>query len=287
MTALTSIIMVSYHTGPVLFEAIAGVLAQSVPVELCLVDNGNPPEIVAQLRGMAANDSRIQFITGHGNIGFSRACNKGARVAKGEYLLFLNPDSKLLPDALQHFHAHAETLQSPFMIGARVVDEQGCDQRGSRRALLTPKTAFIEAFGLDSFFPEERLNFNHEPVPEVLTPIPAISGSCMFLSRKDFWSIDGFDEDYFLHVEDLDFCLRFGWGKGIIYFAPDIVVTHIGGTSDVTTAFVEKHKAWGFSRYFHKNFGRDYPILALFALDIAIWLRTGLKISMAKVKAKI
>lgn len=285
-SVLTSVIMVSYHTGPVLFEAIDGVLAQNAPVELCLVDNGNPPNVLARLQVLAASDNRIRLITGHGNVGFSRACNLGARAAVGENYLFLNPDSKLLPDAVQGLNRHAMTLARPFMVGARVVDEQGRDQRGSRRAMLTPKTALIEALGLGAFFPKERLNFNSDSLPDKLTPIPAISGSFMYLPKPDFWNIEGFDEGYFLHVEDLDFCLRFRRAKGEIYFAPDIVVTHIGGTSNATTAFVEKHKARGFSRYFHKNFG-DYPVLLLWLLDGAGWLRAMLKINIMKVKNKV
>ncbi len=283
--SVTSVIMVSYHTGPVLFEAISSVLAQTVPVELCLVDNGNPPDITAKLQSMAAVDPRIRFVTGHGNVGFSRGCNTGARAATGEQLLFLNPDSMLRPDALEKLKRHAANLKRPFMIGARLLDEDGKDQRGCRRALLTPATAFVEALHLYFLFPKARLNFNHEPIPQSITPIPAISGAFVFLTREDFWKIGGFDEGYFLHVEDLDLCLRFRRAGGEIYFAPDVVVTHIGGTSKATKAFIEKHKARGFIRYFHKNFGDEYPSLVLFLLDIAVWARTGLKIGLAKIKA--
>ena len=279
--SLTSVIMVSYHTGPVLFEAIASVLAQTEPVQLCLVDNGNPLDVIENLQAMAANDPRIRFITGHGNVGFSKGCNTGAKLAEGEYLLFLNPDSQLPPDALRKLKHYTKILASPFMIGARLLDEKGVDQRGCRRALLTPKTAMIEALHLYRWFPKERLNFNEEPIPISILPMPAISGAFMFLSREDFWRIDGFDEGYFLHVEDLDICLRFRRAGGEIYFAPDIVVTHIGGTSKATKAFIEKHKARGFIRYFHKNFSKEYPKALLWLLDGAVWARTWIKVGRA------
>lgn len=281
---LTSVIMVSYHTGPVLDEAIASVLAAGEPVQLCLVDNGNPPEVVAKLKEMADADPRITFITGHGNVGFSRGCNTGARAAKGEYLLFLNPDSMLPVDALPKLKHYAKIMPRPFMIGARLLDEDGKDQRGCRRALLTPKTAFIEALHLHWLFPRERLNFNEEAVPISIVPMPAISGAFMFVHRHDFWRIDGFDEGYFLHVEDLDICLRFRRAGGEIYFAPDVIVTHIGGTSRTTKAFIEKHKAHGFVRYFKKNFSRDYPAPLLWPLYAAVWLRTWLKIGLGKLR---
>jgi GT2 family glycosyltransferase len=287
MPGLTSVVLVSYHTGPVLFQAIKSVLAQTAPVELCLVDNGNPPGAMAAIRSMALVDPRIRFISGHGNIGYSRGCNLGARAAQGEFILILNPDSMMPPDAVAGLKAHAAKLKSPFMIGARLLDEQGQDQRGCRRALLTPRTALIEALHLGRFFPSARLNYTLEPIPETLSPIPAISGAFMFLPREDYWNCGGFDEGYFLHVEDLDLCLRFRRQGGEIYFAPDIVVTHIGGTSDATSGFVEKHKARGFMRYFHKNFSEDYPAALLLALYAAVWCRAGVKTLSGMAKRRL
>jgi GT2 family glycosyltransferase len=268
-----SIIMVSYFTGPVLERSIAAVLAQTVPCELVLVDNGNPPEVTEQLKHQSLADHRLTFLTGHGNVGFSKGCNLGAKAARGEYLLFLNPDS-LLPDgALERLLVHAAALPRPCLIGARLLDGQGRDQRGCRRALLTPKTALIEALHLHRLFPRERLNYHEEPVPERLTPIPAISGAFMFLAAADFWRINGFDEGYFLHVEDLDLCWRFRQAGGKIYFAPDIVVTHIGGTSKATSAFIEKHKAAGFKRYFKMNFKDSFSKLLFLFIAVAIDIR--------------
>jgi N-acetylglucosaminyl-diphospho-decaprenol L-rhamnosyltransferase len=282
--SVTSVIMVSYHTGPVLFQAIASVLGQTRPVQLCLVDNGNLPDIMAKLRSMAEGDRRIHFISGHGNVGFSKGCNLGARAAEGGHLLFLNPDSKLPPDTVEKLQRHAAALRPPFMIGARLLDEDGRDQRGCRRALLTPMTAFIEATHLHFLFPRARLNFNGEPVPPALAPIPAISGAFMFLPREDFLNIGSFDEGYFLHVEDLDLCLRFRRAGGEIYFAPDIPVIHVGATSNVTNAFIEKHKARGFIRYFHKNFGDRYPLPFLWLVDVAVCGRAWVKIGLAVTK---
>ena len=281
-TEVTTIILVSYHTGPVLFEAIAAILKQTAAIELCLVNNGNTPEVLARLEVLAAEDKRIRFITGHGNIGFSRACNLGARSGSGTYYLFLNPDSLLPPDAIEKLNNEKNNLTRPFMLGARLIDDDGKNQRGCRRALLTPRTAFIEALHIGKFFPKERLNFNDEAIPSKTIPIPAISGAFIYVPREDFWAIDGFDEGYFLHVEDLDLCWRFRKAGGEIYFVPNVVVTHLGGTSKATKAFVEKHKARGFMRYFHKNF-KDYPVLFLLLLDAAVWVRASLKISLAKI----
>lgn len=275
---LTSVVMVSYNTGRVLFEAIRSVFAQTMPVELLLVDNGNPTETLKELQAIAEKDPRLTLISGHGNVGFGSGCNVGAKAAKGDFILLLNPDGILPAGVLEKLYNYSSYLKHPFMIGARLQDENGIDQRGCRRALLTPSSAFIEALHLGFLFPNARLNFNDEPVPNKLAVIPAISGAFMFLPREDYWKIDGYDERYFLHVEDLDFCWRFSKAGGMTYFAPDIVVTHIGGTSKVTKAFIEKCKARGFVRYFHQNFGNEYPAPFLWLLDLAIWARAYLKI---------
>jgi hypothetical protein len=272
--------MVSYHTGPVLKRAITAALTSTSPVELILVNNGNPREVEAGLDALAKKEPRLRLLTGHGNIGFAKGSNLGARAAKGDYLLFLNPDSLLPPDAIERLGRQAANLKYPFMLGVRLQDEKGRDQRGCRRALLTPLTAFIEALHLHSLFPKHRLNLHKEPLPKKMVPMPAISGAFMFVSAEDFWRIKGFDEAYFLHVEDMDFCLRFRRAEGEIYFIPDIVVTHIGGTSKVTSAFLEKQKARGFMRYFHENWGHAYPQPVLWILDAAILARMALKIAL-------
>ncbi len=151
--SLTSVIMVTYNTGPVLFQAIASVLSQTEAVELCLVDNGNPAHVLDQIRSLAARDGRIHLITGQGNVGFSKGCNLGARSWRWVSFCFsLNPDSLLPLDTLKKLQVHAGVVKRPYMIGARVMNEDGTDQRGCRRALLTPTTAFIEALHLGPLY---------------------------------------------------------------------------------------------------------------------------------------
>lgn len=255
-------------------------MAQTADIELILVNNGNPPKIEQQLIERFKDEPLVRLMTGHGNIGFGRACNLGARVSRGDHLLFLNPDSILQPDAVAKLHHAAQALRRPYMIGARLMDEQGVDQRGCRRALLTPLTAFIEALHLHRLFPKIRLNYHQEPLPKKITPMPAISGAFMFLAAEDFRKVGGFDEGYFLHVEDLDLCWRFRQAGGEIYFDPEIVVTHVGSTSKTTNLFLEKQKAKGFVRYFEQNFSQTTPRFLLWLLELSIWARFAVKVAL-------
>ena len=75
--ALCSIVMVSYHTGPVLFVSVKSALQQPHLSQLIVVDNGNPPDVQARLQQLALSEPRLRVLTGQGNIGFSAACNLG------------------------------------------------------------------------------------------------------------------------------------------------------------------------------------------------------------------
>ncbi|MDD9991418.1 MAG: glycosyltransferase, partial [Rhodospirillales bacterium] len=147
--------MVSYRTGPVLAHAIDAVLApdQEGVAELILVDNGNSPVEAAALARRAQTEPRLRLVTGHGNIGYARGCNLGAQGARGRYLLLLNPDCCLRRGAVPALLAEAAALGEDWMLGLRVRNADGTDQRGSRRALLTPVTVLVEALRLDRLSP--------------------------------------------------------------------------------------------------------------------------------------
>ena len=275
--------MVSYWTGPVLSAAIESVLApkQVAVVELIVVDNGNPPAVSGELVRLAEGEPRLTLVSGHGNVGFARGCNIGARRARGSYLLLLNPDCCLSPSAIPALLAEAKTLGADWMLGCRVLNPDGSDQRGSRRTLLTPYTALVETFRLDGLAPRllrrYRLNHHDKPLPANTTRVPVISGACMLLPAATFHAVSGMDEGYFLHVDDLDLCFRLHRAGIPVYFTPHVEVVHHAGSSRSSPVLVEWHKMRGFLRYFRVHFRslRWLPLLGL--LGIGILIRFGVK----------
>ena len=254
-----SVVMVSYRTGPVLFAAIDSVLSQTqeAVVELILIDNGNPPEAIAELRRREEADSRLTLISGHGNVGFSRGCNIGADRARGRYLLLLNPDCCLGLGAVPALLAEAVALGESWMIGCRVLNPDGSDQRGSRRALLTPYTAVVEALRLyrlaPRLFASHRLNYHERPLPDGSVRMPAVSGACMLLPAETFQAVGGMDEGYFLHVEDLDLFHRLHRARIPVFFVPHVEVVHQLSSSQASPIRIEWHKTRGFIRYFRAH----------------------------------
>ncbi len=246
-----SVIMVSYHTGPILMRAIEAVLQDNAATELILVDNGNPTPAQAWLDDIAKRNTRIAVLRGHGNIGFGAGCNLGAEKASGDYFVFLNPDTILHPGSLATLQSALNDHQDAWMAGPAVLTTKGTIHPTSVRNLLTPAVALSEALRLPrltSLFP----SMNRKVKEQITQPVPAISGACMMLTKKAWQMLGGFNQAYFLHVEDLDLCLRTHEHGGTILYVPEARITHLGSTSASSKEIVEGHKTDSFVRYFRR-----------------------------------
>ena len=240
-------VIVTYHTGGVLWDCLGEAVRQCDRV--VVVCNGNPAEVERRLAG----DRRWELLSGHGNIGFSSAVNRGARGMKEDHILVLNPDAVMREGCVARLVEVARGLPVPSVVGARLVDERGVELRGSRRRTLTPWTLF------------RGLNLHRRPLPPGPLDVGAVSGAAMLLSRETWQALGGFDTHYFLHVEDLDICRR----AGRAVFVPDAEVVHVGASSEVARWVVETHKYMGFRHYFT----RHHPWLGRLVLP-AIFLGT-------------
>lgn len=273
-----SAVIVSYQTGPLLFRCLDSLRAQPEVTEMIVVDHGNPAEDMLRLHQLAGEDPRFQVLSGHGNIGFAAGCNLGAKAATGDHLLILNPDAELLPGGLATL---LEETGPMTLIGGRLMGSNGAEQAGSRRGEVTPWTAMVELFRLDRFLPGRtsvrRINFHQTTLPDQTISVPTISGACMVLAREDYWVIGGMDEGYFLHVEDIDFCRRFGDAGGQVLFCPDVEVRHKQGSSNQSPIRVERWKAQSLTCYFRTHFRSKYPWGLVSAVCGLVWLGFGLR----------
>ena len=274
---LTSVVIVTYYTGPILDQVIAAVLAQSADSELILVNNGNVPEVEQALVAKYKDDPQVRLMTGHGNIGLARGYNLGARAAKGQNLLLLGHKCVIPPNAIAKLYEQQAAIKKICLFGARIVDASGKEIPASRRSQLTPKTAVIEALRLYKYYPAERLRLHEEPVPAKTTPIPAISSHFMFMVREHFETLHGFNEAYFYGIEDFDFCYRFRSKGGSVAFVPDLVAVLHNENDEAFDTKRELYKAKGMVRYFHENYGDSYAQPLLLGLYAFIWIRYAIK----------
>ena len=272
---VTSVIIITYRTGAPLWICLAHVLRQHGLKEVIIVNNGNPPETERYLQQIAKSYGEVKLLTGHGNVGFAKACNLGAAMASGDFVVLLNPDAVLLqPDALLNLTSvFSRAAENPVMlVGGVLRNEDGSEQRASRRNLMDPANALGEGLRLNRLWPKlGTINRESEPLPENPAEVPAISGACMVMKKADYDRIGGMDEGYFLHAEDMDLCQRVHLTGGSVWINPQVDLLHYRSTSDVSSLFVERQKAKSFGRYFQTYPGNSKALL--FLVKLAAWAR--------------
>ena len=248
-------IVVSFRTGPSLAPCVDALRSAAGVDEIVLVDNGNDAAETATLDACAA-DPRVRLLRGHGNVGFAAGCNLGARAAAGDVLAFVNPDVILERDALARLTDALASAPPPALVGGDLRDAQGRPERGSRRERLTFWRALTYASGLTRLEPVlpvfRDFNRHRDPLPAAPVRVGAISGALLAMRRVDFEALGGFDEAYFVHVEDLDLCRRAEQRGWPVLFAPGPHGVHVRSTSAADAGFVAAHKARGMARYLDK-----------------------------------
>lgn len=252
----TCAVIVSYRTGPALGQCLASIASAAALDEIVLVDNGNPASETKLIDAFCASEPRARLLRGHGNIGFAAACNMGARNSGGDVLVFVNPDVVLATDAIKRLAAAVAASGGPVLVGGDLRDPAGAPDRGGRRDRLTLWRAVVSVSGmsrLEGVLPALRdYDRQHDPLPEAPMPVSAVSGALMAMGKSDFMSIGGFDEGYFLHVEDLDLCRRAEEAGWAVLFQPGPHGVHLRSTSSVESGAIARHKALGAARYFRK-----------------------------------
>ena len=132
---------------------------------------------------------------------------------------------------------------------------------------------------------------HQEPLPKGPEAIEAISGAFMFVRRSAMEVVGKLDEGYFMHCEDLDWCMRFRLAGYKILFVPDARINHtLGGCSQSRRVFVEWHKHKGMVRFYRKFFRHQYPGALMPMVVIGVWLRFSLitvNIVARRVSAKL
>ena len=241
-----SAIIVSYHTGPRLKECVFALLADPDVAELILVDNGNPAPMQAWLEKIAKSRAEIQLVSGHGNIGFGAGINLGIARAAGPHLLVINPDAVLRWNSLPGMKAVAEACPTPWIVGGRIFNLAGEEERGPRRRDLTLWRAITSMLGWNTWTLEQT------PAPDSAIEMPVISGAFFLTSKDSMSALNGFDEGYFLHVEDVDLCRRCREVGGVVMYDPHAGALHYGSTSDAPSPVISRYKADSLERYFRK-----------------------------------
>lgn len=287
--AEVSAIVVTYNAAPWIERPLESL--RGTGAEVIVVDNGSTDGTLELVRGQFPEVRIVE----QENRGFGAGNNTGMRAASGRYFLLLNPDAWLTEGALEDLVAFIDEHPEAAVVGPRLLNPDGSLQR-SVRGYPTPWRLATEYFFLRKLAPHtEALNalfgagFDHKSVREA----DYLFGACLLVRREAVDSIGGFDEDFFLMSEEVDWLFRFRQAGWKVLFYPGAEAYHVVGASlnparfkDVVRGhlqFLRKHRGirvaeqarrvmlWGLrvrGLMFRGERGRAYR-------EVARWLGSG------------
>jgi GT2 family glycosyltransferase len=222
-----SIIIVSYRSWNRLDACLKSIAAQSMDdIEVIVVDNHSDD---GQAQEFISMHPQVRFILQDTNAGFAQACNRGAKEAKGSWLLFLNPDTVLQTNTLLPLLKRVSDEPTWKLIGIRQLNDQGKDTH--------PHGLFLKWWNVWAPMRSlERLIKGEKSSKQYLSTTPIaypdwISGAFVLIRKNDLLELGGWDERFWMYFEDMDLSKRAaekGW-KRVLY--NELVCTHSHGGS--------------------------------------------------------
>jgi GT2 family glycosyltransferase len=224
---------------------------QGVSFEVVVVDNASADGAA----DMVAEDfPQVRLVRNPANLGFSRANNQAATVARGRYLFFLNNDTELPPFALRSFVDYAEANPAVGMLGPRLVGLDGGFQVSYRRKptlrALLHRISFFRWIGLfrRTYYEYRRATFD----PAGVKPVEVLMGAAVFLPRAAFETAGRWEERYRFGGEDLDLSTQVGKRQPVVFFG-DVDVRHTGRVaSRANVGYVAGNVAVGYATYLRR-----------------------------------
>ena len=249
MTRL-SIVIVSYNSQRDIDVALVALTAPAPRVshDILVVDNASTDGTPAALR---ARWPGVRVIEAGANLGFAKANNRGIRETSSELVLLLNPDTRVLPGAVDRLVAVLDERPDVALVGPRIVDGRGRAEL-SFGAMMTPLTELrqkVLVYGNDRGLPV--ITAVVDRMTRRTREVDWVSGACLLIRRTDLEAAGLLDERFFMYTEDVDLCASVRARGRKVLFAADVQIEHLRGRSATATthaayqrshiAFYEKH----------------------------------------------
>lgn len=278
------IVIVNWNGGTRLLDCLRSIESACDGVALnrvVVVDNASRDGSADRLDAGALP---LAILRNQENRGFAAACNQGARGSEADYLLFLNPDTRLSRKSLGAPLAFMEEPENGRVgiLGIQLVDDRGQVSRSCAR-FPTPGLFWNRLSGLDQLFPRHISSYFMSDWPhDESREVDHVIGAYFLVRRPVFDALGGFDEHFFVYLEDMDFSLRArraGWRS---YYLADVQAWHRGGgTSEQAKAARLFYSLRSRILYGHKHFRRGWALGLAFA---TLWLEPFPRLARAAVR---
>lgn len=246
-------VVVNFNTGTALAECVASLRSAGVDC-VVVVDNGS---VDRSLAALAEIDAEARIVRAEVNLGYGTAVNRGAALAAAPFLFVVNPDIVVGPDAVEVLAARLDCEPDLAVVGPLIRDRNGAAYPSARSFPSFAVGAAHALLGL--IWPRNRWTKRYRGEAALdateqgrAREVDWVSGACALIRREAFDSVGGFDEGYFMYVEDLDLCWRLRRAGWRVLFEPAATVTHLQGLSTAAHPYrmlVAHHRsAWRFAR---------------------------------------
>jgi N-acetylglucosaminyl-diphospho-decaprenol L-rhamnosyltransferase len=288
------VVIVSYRSRALLRECLEALRAHppSSPMSVVVVDNASGDGTAEMVR---REFPEVDLIASRENLGFAAATNLGARRGTSPYLLALNPDTAVTEGALDLVISVLESHSDVAVVGPRLMRADGSFDHAARRSFPTPLSALGHFSGVGRRAGASgRLAAYRAPDVES-GPVDAVNGAFMLMRRSAFEAAGGFDEGYWMYMEDLDLSYRLaqqGWSS---WYEPTATVRHVKGGSvgGPRPARLNWHFHRGMYRFYRAHYApeRSAGLNAVVYLGIAVKLvaslaQSALRRSLARLRQR-
>jgi N-acetylglucosaminyl-diphospho-decaprenol L-rhamnosyltransferase len=245
-------VVVNFESGGLLAECVGSILADTSagPMELVVVDNRSKDDSVATL--LAAHPG-VHVVRAPGNIGYARAANLGIAVTRAPIVAVLNADTVVEPVSAVALVSRLEREPRLAACGPRLRNTDGTDYPSARRMPSIPVAIGHGLLGI--WWPTNPFTSRYRQLdadPSVPRLVDWISGAAIWFRRRALDDVGGWDERYFMYLEDTDLCWRLRGAGWEIAYEPAGVVMHVLGVSTARRPYrmlLEHHRsAWRFAR---------------------------------------
>lgn len=256
-----------------------------IDAEIIVVDNNSSDNSVPYLSQLFPD---VKFITNTKNAGFGKANNQALAVAKGEYVLYLNPDTIVPEDAFVTCIDFLNKHKSAGAIGVQMIDGSGNFLPESKRAFPAPLTSFFKLSGLSSAFPNSKV-FNKYALgflnKNETHKVDVLAGAFIMASKDLLTKLNGFDEAFFMYGEDVDLSYRIQNAGFENYYLPQPTIIHFKGesTGQNTDKYVNNFYE-AMTIFVNKHYGGSKKTFTSLLLNTGIFFRKSIKFLSYKIK---
>ncbi|PKP34368.1 MAG: glycosyl transferase family 2 [Bacteroidetes bacterium HGW-Bacteroidetes-17] len=228
-----SIVIVNYNVKHFLKQCLNSVLlaAKTISYEIICIDNHS---VDGSAEMITRDFPQIKLIKNDTNLGFGKACNQGIKIAEGEYILILNPDTVLENDSLTKPLLFMDAHPEAGSLGVKMIDGNGKFLPESKRGLPTPAAAFYKMSGLSKLFFPSRIfgkYYLDQLNKDEIQSVHVLTGAYMLIRKSVLEKTGYFDEQFFMYGEDVDLSHRIIQAGYKNYYFPKARIIHYKGES--------------------------------------------------------